>query len=93
MFQNPNYPELKHSDAKFPFHKFGELTKLSQGLTGQIQFDQHGLRTGDKIHSETNIQRQKYTKEINNKNDKKILSTGFQLDVIELKKEGLTKVI
>ena len=29
----------------------------------------------------------------NNKNDKKILSTGFQLDVIELKKEGLTKVI
>ena len=49
-----NYPELKHSDAKFPFHKFGELTKLSQGLTGQIQFDQHGLRTGDKIHSEKN---------------------------------------
>ena len=29
----------------------------------------------------------------NNNNDKKILSTGFQLDVIELKKEGLTKVI
>ena len=55
-----------NSDAKFPFHKFGELTKLSQGLTGQIQFDQHGLRTGDKLHSRTNIQRQKkYTKEIN----------------------------
>ena len=29
----------------------------------------------------------------NNNNDKKILCTGFQLDVIELKKEGLTKVI
>ena len=29
----------------------------------------------------------------NNNNDKKILCAGFQLDVIELKKEGLTKVI
>ena len=33
-----------------------------RGLTGKIQFNQHGLRT------------------------------GFQLDIVELKKEGLTKV-
>ena len=38
-------------------------------------------------------QKQIYRDRRNNNNDKKILCAGFQLDVIELKKEGLTKVI